>query len=110
MRLQRYAQNPPDMVAPVASRPHGRASIQGRIAIAAAGTSLITRSTHSALRIKANPESIRRGGRADHVVAIFALSGRDAAQHGDSEAVTPTGDLVVSDGRPIVAERRPSAP
>lgn len=58
-------------VAPVAPRPHGRASFQGRIAIAAAGTSLITRSTHSALRMKATPESIRRAGRADHVVAIF---------------------------------------
>lgn len=87
--------------------PHG--SYAGCITYEA-GTSLIARSTDSALRMKVTPESIRRAGRADHVVAIFALSARNAAQHGDSEAVTPTGDLVVSDGRPIAAERRPSAP
>jgi AraC family transcriptional regulator, positive regulator of tynA and feaB len=77
---------------------------QGRLDVTGIGPLLISHFSHTAVRTEATADAVRRNGQHDRVYAVLKLSGQDAVQQGDQEAVTRPGDFVVLDARPAVIE------
>jgi AraC-like DNA-binding protein len=89
---------------PIEQKPLHDVPFQGRLDVTSIGPVPISRMAHTAMRTEATPEAIRRHGQPDRLYATMKLSGHDAIQQGDREAVTRTGDFVVIDARPAVCE------
>ena len=89
---------------PIEQKPLHEVPFQGRLDVTSIGPVPISRMAHTAMRTEATPDAIRRHGQPDRLYATMKLSGHDAIQQGDREAVTRMGDFVVIDARPAVCE------
>ncbi|MBN4092637.1 MULTISPECIES: helix-turn-helix domain-containing protein [Methylobacterium] len=102
--FRRWRETICERLIPIDQQPLHGVPFQGRLDVTSIGPVPISKMAHTAMRTEATPDAIRRYGQPDRLYASMKLSGQDAIQQGDREAVFRTGDFVVIDARPAVCE------
>jgi AraC family transcriptional activator of tynA and feaB len=102
--FRRWRETICERLIPIDLQPLHDVPFHGRLDVTSIGCVPISKMAHTAMRTEATPDAIRRHGQPDRLYASMKLSGQDAIQQGDQEAVFRTGDFVVIDARPAVCE------